>query len=220
MVTVYIWDLPTRLFHWLLAACVIGLFITGNVGGDAMVWHFRFGYTVLTLLLFRLIWGFLGGHWSRWSQFPLSLSHVSSYLRGQVAPAHRAGHSPFGSWSVLTLLFFLTFQVSTGLVCDDEIANIGPLSSLVSGSVVTLATSWHKNVGKFILLTLIAFHLLALAWYQFKKHISLVPAMWHGDKTLTDVVPPSVDKAHSRLMALLFLMLSAAAVALLLFLGG
>jgi cytochrome b len=220
MVTVHIWDLPTRMFHWLLVACVIGLLITGNVGGNAMVWHFRFGYIVLTLLLFRLIWGFLGGHWSRWSQLPLSFSKVWSYLRGQSVPAHHAGHNPLGSWSVLAVLFFLTFQVSTGLVSDDEIANMGPLSSLVSGSVVSWATNWHKNVGKFILLGLIALHLLALAWYQFKKHISLVPAMVHGDKSLTGPVPPSVDKSSSRMLALLCLILSAASVALLVSLGA
>jgi cytochrome b len=220
MVTVHIWDLPTRLFHWLLAACVVGLLITGNVGGNAMVWHFRFGYAVLTLLLFRLIWGFLGGHWSRWSQFPLSFSHVWSYLRGQSVSAHRAGHNPLGAWSVLALLFFLTFQVSTGLVSDDEIANMGPLSSLVSGSVVSWATSWHKNVAQFILLALIVLHLLALGWYTFKRHISLVPAMVHGDKKLTEVVPPSVDKTSSRLLALLCLVLSAGSVALLLSLGA
>jgi cytochrome b len=220
MVTVHIWDLPTRMFHWLLVACVIGLLITGNVGGNAMVWHFRFGYIVLTLLLFRLIWGFLGGHWSRWSQLPLSFSNVWSYLRGQSVPAHHAGHNPLGSWSVLAVLFFLTFQVSTGMVSDDEIANMGPLSSLVSGSVVSWATNWHKNVGKFILLGLIALHLLALAWYQFKKHISLVPAMVHGDKSLTGPVPPSVDKSSSRMLALLCLILSAASVALLVSLGA
>ena len=67
MVKVRVWDLPTRLFHWALALCVLGLVITGNVGGEAMVWHFRFGYTVLTLLIFRTLWGFTGGHWSRWS---------------------------------------------------------------------------------------------------------------------------------------------------------
>ena len=63
MVTVRIWDLPTRLFHWSLVLCVAGLIVTGNVGGNAMVWHFRLGYAVLTLLLFRLVWAWIGGHW-------------------------------------------------------------------------------------------------------------------------------------------------------------
>jgi cytochrome b len=220
MFTVHIWDLPTRLFHWVLAACVVGLLITGNVGGNAMVWHFRFGYAVLTLLLFRLLWGFVGGHWSRWSQLPLSPNQVWSYIRCQGVPAHHAGHNPLGSWSVLTLLLFLAFQVGTGLVSDDEIANMGPLSSLVSGAVVSWSTTWHKNVGKFILLALIALHLLALVWYRFKKHAALVPAMFHGDKMLSDVVPPSVDDGKSRVLALLCLFSAAGAVAMLVSLGS
>ncbi|MFM1949567.1 MAG: putative Ni/Fe-hydrogenase B-type cytochrome subunit, partial [Pseudomonadota bacterium] len=68
MIQVRIWDLPTRVFHWSLAILVIALIMTGNVGGNAMVWHFRFGYAVLSLLLFRLMWGFVGGHWSQWRQ--------------------------------------------------------------------------------------------------------------------------------------------------------
>ena len=71
MVTVRVWDLPTRIFHWALAACVLGLFVTAELGGNAMVWHFRLGFTVLTLLLFRVIWGVIGGHWSRWHQLSL-----------------------------------------------------------------------------------------------------------------------------------------------------
>jgi cytochrome b len=64
-----IWDLPTRLFHWALVLCVMGLFVTGKVGGDAMNWHFRIGYAVLTLALFRIVWGFTGGYWSRFVRF-------------------------------------------------------------------------------------------------------------------------------------------------------
>ena len=69
MHTIRVWDLPTRLFHWALAACVVGLVITANIGGNWMNWHFRFGYSVLTLLLFRFVWGVVGGHWSRFSSF-------------------------------------------------------------------------------------------------------------------------------------------------------
>lgn len=61
LMPVRVWDLPTRIFHWLLALCFSGLLITGNVGGSAMSFHFRFGYALLALLLFRLVWGVLGG---------------------------------------------------------------------------------------------------------------------------------------------------------------
>lgn len=220
MVTVRIWDLPTRLFHWLLAACVIALVVTGNVGGDAMVWHFRLGYTVLTLVLFRIVWGLLGGHWSRWRQLFLAPSHVLAHLRGSVTRPPWTGHNPIGSWSVLLMLGWLLLQVSTGLVSDDEIANAGPLTALVSGAAVSAATAWHKGLGKLVLILLVLGHVSAIVWYHVRKGHSLVPAMLHGDKTLTEAVTPSRDGWPQRLLAVLLLLASAALVRWLIGLGG
>ncbi len=220
MFTVRIWDLPTRLFHWALAACVAGLIITGNIGGNAMVWHFRLGYAVLTLLLFRLAWGFCGGYWSRWAQMPLHPTRVWAYLQGRAVPQHRVGHNPLGSWSVIAMLFVLGLQVATGLVSDDEIANMGPLSSLVPSAIVSWATSWHKGWGKLTLMALVVTHLLALAWYRWQRHQALVPPMWHGDKVLPEAMPASRDNWISRGLALLVLVLAVCAVATLLALGG
>mgnify|MGYP000004598189 FL=1 len=220
MVTVRIWDLPTRLFHWLLAACVIGLVVTGNVGGNAMVWHFRLGYTVLTLVLFRIVWGFLGGHWSRWTQFFLAPVHVLSYLRGTQVRPPWTGHNPIGSWSVLLMLGWLLLQVSTGLVSDDEIANAGPLTALVSGATVSAATAWHKGVGKLVLILLVLGHVTAIVWYRMRKGQSLVPAMVHGDKALTETVTPSRDGLPQRVLAVLLVLASAAFVRWLVGLGG
>jgi len=218
MVTVRIWDLPTRLFHWLLAACVIGLIVTGNIGGNAMVWHFRLGYVVLTLVLFRLIWGFVGGHWSRWAQLPLAPSQVMAYLRGQASSW--AGHNPMGSWSVLLMLAWLLLQVATGLVSDDEIANAGPLSALVSGATVSAATAWHKGLGKGVLIALVLVHVAAIAWYRLRKAQALLPAMLHGDKSLPQAVPVSRDGAGQRLLAVLLVLACAGAVRWLLSLGA
>jgi cytochrome b len=212
MFTVRIWDLPTRLFHWVLASCVIGLVITGNVGGNAMNWHFRFGYAVLTLLLFRLIWGFVGGQWSRWSSLPLHPRHTWAYLRAHSTDQSYVGHNPLGSWSILAMLFFLVLQVSTGLISDDEIANAGPLTTLVSGNWVSWATAWHKNWGKLIILILVFTHLLALLWHHIQKHPPLLPAMLHGDKCLQKPVPSSKDQLRHRLGALFLLGLTAVAV--------
>lgn len=211
-IRIRIWDLPTRLFHWGLTACVLGLVITGSVGGHAMVWHFRLGYAVLGLLLFRILWGFLGGHWSRWTQFPLQPAGVWAYVRGRHPSGHFAGHNPLGSWSVLALLLVLALQVSTGLISDDEIANMGPLSSLVSASWVSWATSWHKVWGKTILIFLVVLHLLALAWYTWRKRQALVSAMWHGDKALPHETTATRDNGPSRAMALLLLAISVLAV--------
>ena len=211
MVTTRIWDLPTRFFHWLLVASVTGLVVTGQVGGNAMVWHFRLGYAVLTLLLFRLVWGFVGGHWSRWSQLVLSPAQVLAYLRGRSA-RNWVGHNPVGSWSVLLMLCWLLLQVCTGLVSDDEIANAGPLTSLVSGATVSLATAWHKGPGKLLLILLVLAHMVAIAWYRWRKGQALVPAMWHGDKPVPEGVPASRDCLPQRVLAILILLGCAAAV--------
>ena len=218
MVTVRIWDLPTRLFHWLLAACVVGLVITGKLGGNAMVWHFRFGQAVLTLVLFRLVWGLVGGHWSRWSQLALAPAQVLDYLRGRTA--HWAGHNPMGSWSVLLMLGWLLLQAGTGLVSDDEIANAGPWSALVSGATVSAATAWHKGLGKLVLLVLVLVHVAAIVWYRWRKQQALVPAMLHGDKTLAQAVTPSRDALPQRALALVLVLACAAAVRWLVGLGA
>jgi cytochrome b len=199
-----VWDLPTRIFHWSLVFGVLGLAVTGTLGGDAMGWHFRFGYSVLTLLLFRLLWGFIGGRWSRFSSFIYSPASLLNYLRGRGKAEHSVGHTPIGAASVFAMLFFLLAQVGSGLLSDDEIAFAGPLSKFVSNATVALASSYHAAIGKWIVLLLVSLHLVAIVFYQRRKH-KLLGAMLHGDKQLQADVPGSRDDANTRLMALLLL---------------
>ncbi|WP_397412512.1 cytochrome b/b6 domain-containing protein [Polaromonas sp.] len=206
-----VWDLPTRLFHWALVAAVIGLAITGTLGGSAMAWHFRFGYSVLTLLLFRIVWGLVGGHWSRFGAFLYSPASVINYLKGKGKPEDGIGHSPLGAGSVFAMLGFLLAQVGTGLLSDDEIAFSGPLTRFVSNATVGLATNYHKNIGKWILLALVLLHIVAIMFYLRRKH-NLVGAMLHGDKELMTAAPASRDDMASRLLALGVLLLCAAGV--------
>lgn len=212
MNTVRVWDLPTRLFHWALVLCVVGLIVTANVGGNWMTWHMRLGYSVLTLLLFRLIWGFVGGHWSRFSTFVHGPGTVVRYLKGMSRPEHGVGHNPLGALSVLALLTILLLQVSSGLFSDDEIAFFGPLVGLVSGETVSWATAYHKNVGKVLVLALVSLHLLAIAFYRISKKENLVRPMITGDKVVSPSVPNAADTSGRRWLALLILALSATAV--------
>ena len=152
MTPIRIWDLPTRIFHWALALAVIGLVITGNVGGNAMVWHFRLGYCVASLLIFRIVWGFVGGFWSRWKQFTLSPMRLKDHVFSKSSESNYLGHNPRGSLSVLVILLFLSVQVGSGLISDDEIANAGPLTHLVSEKTIQWATYWHTEIGKAIIL--------------------------------------------------------------------
>ena len=202
-----IWDLPTRLFHWVLAVSVILLVITAKVGANAMVWHFRLGYLVLALLAFRVVWGLIGGHWSRFGTFLYGPSRLLRYLRGAGDASDHAGHSPTGALAVFALLAVLIAQVASGLLSDDEIAFAGPLTRFVSGSVVGQATWYHKDIGQYVLLALVALHLLAIAYYTVLRKKSLVRAMVSGDKQLpADLkLPQSRDNASSRLLAAVLL---------------
>jgi cytochrome b len=212
MHTVRVWDLPTRLFHWALVICIIGLVITANVGGNWMNWHLRLGYTVLSLLLFRLVWGFVGGHWSRFSSFLYGPFTVLAYLKGEVRPEHRVGHNPLGMLSVFALLLILLAQVSTGLFSDDEIAFTGPLVRFVSGDTISQATSYHKTIGKFIVIALVVVHVLAIGFYKLVKKDDLVRPMLIGDKQLDAPARSARDTAGSRVGALVVFVLCAGAV--------
>jgi cytochrome b len=200
---VRVWDLPTRLFHWVLAGTVVASVVSAKVGGAAMVWHFRLGYVVFTLLAFRIVWGFVGGRWSRFASFVRGPGTVLRYLKGEHRPdeGFEVGHNPLGALSVLGLLGWLALQVGTGLVSDDEIANIGPLNRFVSTDTGLAATSWHKSFGQWGLIALVVLHLAAIAYYLHRKKINLVRPMLHGDKALPPHVAPSRDDLVTRAAA-------------------
>ncbi len=219
---VRVWDLPTRLFHWLLATAVLAQVITGKIGGGAMDWHFRIGYCVFALLGFRLVWGLIGGHWSRFSSFVRGPATVWRYLRGEHRPDDHfhVGHNPLGTGSVLAMLALLVVQVGTGLVADDEIASVGPLNKYVSSATASSATAWHKGAGQGLIITLVVLHVAAIAWYRYRKQQHLVRAMVTGDKHLAADVPASDDTRLARLRALALIVIWAGLVASVVKLGG
>jgi cytochrome b len=219
---VRIWDLPTRLFHWVLAACVIGSVISAKVGGNAMIWHFRLGYVVLTLILFRLIWGVVGGRWSRFASFVYAPGTTLRYLRGQERPGEHldVGHSPTGALSVFALLAVLAAQVGSGLFADDEISNTGPLIKFVSGATSELLTRWHKAFGQWLIIGLVVLHIAAIVYYRVGKNKNLVGPMITGDKPLPPDVPASADQIGARLKAAVLVAVCGAVVAWVVSLGG
>jgi cytochrome b len=218
---VRVWDLPTRLFHWTLAASVTALAITGNVGGNALVWHMRLGLLVMTLLVFRLLWGLVGGRWSRFASFVRWPGTLWRYLRGP----HRSddhfevGYNPLGALSVLAMIALLALQVATGLVVDDEIATTGPLNRFVANATGLAATSWHKGWGQWGLAALVALHLVAIGVHRWRG-VNLVKPMISGDKLLPGGVPASTDSAATRILAGLLLALCAAGALWIARLGG
>jgi len=202
--TVRIWDLPTRLFHGLLMLSVAGLITTGELAGEAMFFHFWFGYSVLTLVLFRLVWGVVGGHWSRFVNFIPRPSALMNYILALRAkhPTSYAGHNPLGALSVVLMLMLLFAQVFSGFMSDDEIATTGPWVALVSNNWVALATQYHGEFGKIFLIALIGLHVATVFYYKFFKRDDLITPMLTGDKQLPSDTPASRDTPTSRLFAL------------------
>lgn len=221
-VLVRVWDLPTRAFHWVLAACVVASVVSAKIGGNAMPWHFRFGYVVFALLAFRLIWGVVGGRWSRFRSFVHAPATTLRYLRGRSHTDELldVGHNPLGALSVFGLLAILALQVGTGLFADDDIANTGPLIKFVSGATSGLLTKWHKSFGQWLILALIGLHVAAILFYLLKTKHNLVKPMVSGDKPLPPGVPGSIDTPRTRLLATTLLALCAGGVAWLVSLGG
>lgn len=199
---VRVWDLPTRLFHWTLAACVIGAVATAWLPGSWIEWHARLGYAVGTLVVFRVLWGLVGGRWSRFTSFVYGPGSMLAYLRGKAPAAHLVGHNPLGALSVFGLLAVLAAQVATGLISDDEIAFTGPLNHLVSSAQGLSATWYHKAVGQWLVVALVALHVGAIVFYLVRKGENLVRPMFTGDKHLDTPVEGSRDDAASRLLAL------------------
>jgi len=176
-----VWDLPIRLFHWLLVLCIIGSFISVNLGGNAMEWHAYFGYSVLTLLIFRITWGFVGSTHARFSSFLPNREKILNHLQGK-APSV-LGHNPLAAISVFALLLVLSVQVFTGLFVDDEIAFQGPLAKYVPNWLVSILSEIHGG-NQVVIYTLITIHIAAIIYYKKFRGEDLITPMISGDKEI------------------------------------
>ncbi|MBL1273835.1 MAG: cytochrome b/b6 domain-containing protein [Oceanospirillales bacterium] len=177
-----LWDLPTRLFHWLLVLAVSGSLITVNLGGTWMLWHERFGLTIVSLISFRLVWGFVGSTYARFPQFIPGPTRISAYLKGDW---QGLGHNPLGALSVLAMLGLLGFQAVTGLFATDAIAFNGPLYRAVSSDWNDTITSWHKLTEWFIY-GLIGLHIASVVFYTLVKKNNLITPMVSGRKQVNE----------------------------------
>jgi cytochrome b len=172
----YIWDLPTRLFHWSLVILVVAAFVTAKIGGNIMVWHGRIGLTIIGLLVFRIVWGFVGSTYARFFQFVRGPAAIRAYLRGAW---QGQGHNPLGALSVLALLGILTMQASTGLFANDDIAFEGYLVPLIGSELSGKITGIHQLLEK-ILIALVVLHVGSIVFYARVKKHNLVRPMING----------------------------------------
>jgi cytochrome b len=204
-----IWDLPTRLFHWTLASLVVFSFVTAKLGGLWLDWHMRSGYAILALVTFRILWGFAGSHYARFSTFVRPPAEVLAQLRGRMSPV--AGHSPAGAVSVIALLATMLLQAGTGLFSNDGSFIEGPLARLASNATVDRLSTVHRY-GEWAIVAMVGLHLGAIAYYVFIKRSNLVGPMITGNHTAA-VAPAADDGPALRLRALLLALLSAGLVA-------
>lgn len=166
---ILVWDFPTRVFHWLLAASFFGAYATGEAE-RFQVLHVMFGYTVAGLVAFRLLWGFLGTRYARWSGFEFSPRAALAYARSlfRPAPLRYVGHNPLGSWSVVLLLGLQLLVFATGLA-----------ALLVTG--VKALEEIHEGVAA-LALVLVAVHIGGVIVSSLVHRENLVRAMVSGNK--------------------------------------
>ena len=176
-----VWDPLLRLFHWALVACVVGAFVSVKLGGNAMVWHGRFGVAICGLIAFRLLWGVIGPETARFSQFVKGPAAIRAYLQGAW---YGIGHNPLGALSVVAMLAVFGSQAVLGLFSYDEIAFRGPLARLVSEATQLALTSWHRQLEP-VLIALVALHLTAILFYRVVKREDLVRPMITGYRLAT-----------------------------------
>ena len=190
-----VWDIFVRLFHWLLVAVIGFAWWTGEQGGDWMEWHKRCGYTVLGLVIFRVLWGFAGTAYARFSHFIYSPKATFAYLAAMMKgrePLYLS-HNPLGGWAVVVLLLWCTLQAGTGLFANDDILTEGPLVHLVGYDLSIEITRWHKLLFDGLLI-IVAVHIAAVLCHQLLCKEPLLQGMLTGNKAAGHSHNPAADR--------------------------
>jgi cytochrome b len=193
--SVRVWDISVRLFHWLLVALILVSFITAQIGGNAMQIHKLSGFTILTLVLFRVLWGWFGSTYARFADFVRGpravIGYASLLVHGRPAPY--VGHNPLGGWMIVGLLLCLLVQAGTGLFANDDIMTEGPLYDWVSKQTSDMLSKVHEINFK-LLVALVTLHVVAALYYLFGKRENLILPLVTGRKQ----VPQGQDVPEAR----------------------
>lgn len=199
---VLVWDLPTRLFHWLAAGLVAAAYASWRL--NWMDWHAWIGDALLCLLLFRLLWGFLGSETARFGRFlagpPSVARHLARAFRRE--PDRQVGHNPAGGWMVVLLLALLLGEALSGLYVGNDVADEGPLTERVPAAIANLITGLHSLLWQ-LLLAAVALHVLAILVYGVAKRHNLLAPMVTGRKRLPASVAKPVMAGPARALLLL-----------------
>jgi cytochrome b len=210
-----VWDWPTRCFHWSLVVAMVGAYASNKAGASWFWLHSFFGYAVIVLVAFRVVWGFIGTRHARFASFVEGPRGVLRYLSavGRGRQTRYAGHNPLGAVMVLLLLALLGAQAAFGLFGDDEIFNAGPLAALVGKETSLLFTSLHRKLFH-VILAAVALHVGAVILHVVVKREPLVRAMVTGAKPGSLVAADeAIGSSRGAIAVLLFLALAGALAA-------
>ena len=193
-----VWDWPLRLFHWVLAVTVIGAWLSGQFGGfDWQDAHSYFGFTALGLLIFRVVWGFVGPRHARFSALVPKPRGLAQELRDlpRGGGSESAGHSSLASLAVMAMLLAVLVQAVSGLFMTDDVFFEGPWRAMVESDTAKIFEEAHHTAST-IIAVLVGLHIFAIAYYRFRKGRRLVGPMIHGRKSASvvdeqDAIPGS-----------------------------
>ncbi len=196
---IYVWDLPLRIFHWLLVITLVLSYLTGKQNGLWLEWHARLGLLIIALLVFRVVWGFVGSTYARFRNFLPTPADLRNYLSSEwFAP----GHTPLGALSIFAMLSLALAQAGTGLFAmEEDIEFYAPLYELASPIWSERLTRWHTSIVDWMIF-FIALHLSAIAYYLLVKRKNLILPMLTGKQTVTECIhaQPTHVAGKSQLM--------------------
>ncbi|WCN10564.1 cytochrome b/b6 domain-containing protein [Marinomonas mediterranea] len=211
-----VWDWPIRAFHWLLVAAFSVLIFTGKSDEDYFQWHFYAGYIMSALIIARVLYGFFGSKYARFSEFvkgPISvLQYAKSLLSSMKSPTKgdkHAGHNPIGALMVVLLIVLLSAQWISGLFSSDEVFWYGPFYESASDDTLETMAYIHHTLPD-IMLYLVAIHIAAVLFHELKLGERLVRAMITGRKSTAELVDGTDSASTPRIATIICLGLSLA----------
>lgn len=205
-----VWDLPLRVFHWLLVLSVTASWATGKIGSEVRQYHMWLGYWMLGLLTFRVLWGVLGTRHSRFWSFVPTPASFARYARDVISgrAPKSIGHNPIGSLMIFLMLGLLITQVVSGLFVDDDVFYAGPYAHVVSSDTGKFFEGLHHEIVNWIVVLAIV-HIAAALYHTYKMKEPIIRAMITGKKDV-DVVPTEQEISGSAVLRAVFVALAAA----------
>ena len=181
-----LWDAPVRIFHWMLALCILFSWITADAGW--MTVHLVLGVTALILISFRIVWGIIGSSTARFRSFLTRPGRAVRYLSKSLGDDHQyhGGHNPAGGYMVIAMLAVLFLQAASGLISNNDLGFAGPLADVISKNASDEATILHAAIFN-VLVMFVWLHMVAVFYYVLVKQDDLLSPMIKGAKSTSQL---------------------------------